>query len=127
MKKFISIFLALIYLSTSSGLALQVHYCMDKVTGMSLVEHEKKACDKCGMEKGSNTCCKDELAFIKLKDAHKLLVADYQLQAPVAIIGHGFQTGFVPAECITMQDYPVHSPPAAARTSLHILHCVFRI
>src|SRR5687767_3930391 len=85
MQKILSILLAVIYLSTSSGLALQVHYCMDEVSGVSLAADDEKGCGKCGMEKNSNTCCKDETKFVKLDDAHKLLPSAY-LQHPVAAI-----------------------------------------
>src|SRR5687768_12258850 len=86
MKKALSLFIALLYLATSSGLALQVHYCMDNVAGVTLAQEEEGSCGKCGMEKSSGSCCKDELKFVKLEDAHKLLIADYQLQPPLEVI-----------------------------------------
>ena len=73
MKPILSILLALIYLATSSGLALQVHYCMDEVSGVSLSQADDNSCGYCGMEKNSNNCCKDETKLVKLDDAHKLL------------------------------------------------------
>ena len=128
MKKILSIFIAMMYLATSSGLALQVHYCMDKITGTSLALDHEQACNKCGMKKASNPCCKDEFKFVKLQDAHKLLISDYQVNAPVAEIN---STYYTPSFSVYNPDISgrsiAHSPPGVTGYSLHILHCVFRI
>jgi len=129
MKKALSLFLAVIYLATSSGLALQVHHCMGKVQSFSLVDSEHKKCGKCGMKKGLNACCKDELKFVKLYDSHKPLVANYQLNAPDAIIhNHSDLYNFRFNDNLSLIELSYHSPPLSQSShSLHILNCVFRI
>jgi hypothetical protein len=128
MKKILSIFIAVMYLATSSGLALQVHYCMDKVTGTSLAGNDEQACNKCGMKKASNPCCKDEFKFVKLQDAHKLLMADYEVNAPVAEIHTGYLSFHTPLKDVdALKGSVAHSPPGLTGYSLNILHCVFRI
>jgi hypothetical protein len=129
MKKVLSLFIALLYLATSSGLALQVHYCMDKIAGLTLAQEGEGNCGKCGMEKKSSSCCKDELKFVKLEDAHKLLTADYQLHPPVAVINNFtglFDLSPLNLLQVTTPAYS-HAPPGAAGKSLSILHCIFRI
>jgi hypothetical protein len=129
MKKVLSLFIALLYLATSSGLALQVHYCMDQIAGFTLAQEEQGSCGKCGMEKASGSCCKDELKFVKLEDAHKLLAADFQLHPPVAVIND--YTGLFNITSIDLLQVSgpayAHPPPGTSAKSLNILHCVFRI
>ena len=53
MKKLFLYLLSFIFIITSSGVMVNMHYCMGKLAGtsMSLVSNTTKKCDKCGMEK----------------------------------------------------------------------------
>lgn len=129
MKPILSVILALIYLATSSGLALQVHYCMDEVSGVSLSQPDENSCGYCGMEKNSNTCCKDETRFVKLDDAHKLLGSAY-VKHPVVIAlkpGANFEACFPPAHLSVAALFNAHAPPLKTNRPLHVMHCVFRV
>jgi hypothetical protein len=88
MKKILAISVACMYLAITSGLVLQIHYCMGRQVGSSVkfAEAETHACSKCGMQNAKNKCCHDEVKFIKLQDVHKQVTADYQLTPPVAIV-----------------------------------------
>ena len=129
MQKILSILLALIYLSTSSGLALQVHYCMDEISGISFAAKDENSCGKCGMEKNSNTCCKDETKFVKLDDAHKLLAPAYLQHPAVALVNPSeyFDQSFGYSNLNDPAVFNAHAPPLTSNRSLNLLHCVFRV
>ena len=68
MKKLFAAILALLYISTSTGATVQVHYCMGKLTGWDIGYKQSTTCSKCGMKEvqgKGNGCCKDEQRFIK--------------------------------------------------------------
>ena len=51
MKKFLTSILAFLYLSTSMGATIHLHYCMGKLASWGLIDHERKNCAQCGMIK----------------------------------------------------------------------------
>jgi hypothetical protein len=132
MKKILAISLAFMYLAVSSGLVLQIHYCMGKAIGSTIqfAETDTHKCGNCGMQNAKNKCCHDEVKIIKLQDLHKQVTADYQLQAPV-ILQQEFN--FInPVLHFNTDAAGVsnHSPPDdddAGQPSLFILNSVFRI
>ncbi len=83
MKKILALSVALMYLAITSGLVLQVHYCMGRQTGSSvqLAELSTHTCSVCGMQNAKNKCCHDEVAFIKLQVDHQPVTADYTISA----------------------------------------------
>jgi hypothetical protein len=69
MKKVFATILAVIYLTSSMGATLHLHYCMGKLISWGLASHETKNCSFCGMpidhRNGHSVmvkdgCCKDE-------------------------------------------------------------------
>src|ERR1044072_4312735 len=82
MKKVFALFIAVLYLAVSSGLAVEIHHCMGKIADFSLKTSHSDKCASCGMLKGTNKCCKDELKFIKIQDSYKLLNVNYELGVP---------------------------------------------
>ncbi|MBP6687505.1 MAG: hypothetical protein KA160_06570 [Lacibacter sp.] len=80
-KIFISI-IAVFYISATSGMVMNVHYCMGKISSISLgqeKDHTDGSCDKCGMLKTENHCCKDEVAEVKLNDVHQISSFAFEL------------------------------------------------
>ena len=49
MKKVLAIILAFVYLTSSMGATVHLHYCMGKLASWSLIDHESKNCAECGM------------------------------------------------------------------------------
>jgi hypothetical protein len=86
MKKILAISVAFMYLAVTSGLVLQIHYCMGREVGSSVKfgDGGTHKCGKCGMQNAKNKCCHDEVKIIKLQDAHKQVTANYQFQPPAA-------------------------------------------
>ena len=130
MKKTLALFIALLYLAVSSGLALEIHHCMGEVAAVSVIPSEKENdnCGSCGMPKDSNSCCKDELKIVKLQDAYKLLNVNYQLQAAQSVISQHFLFSNIgtPTRAVIQPGY--HAPPPGSLTPpLYLFNCNFRI
>lgn len=70
MKKVTLIICLFFYLISTSGLAVNTHYCGGKLSNISIVFESKSKC-KCGAKKMNRNCCKDQKHFFKVKDAHK--------------------------------------------------------
>ena len=131
MKKLLAIAVACIYLAITSGLVLQVHYCMGKLSGasVSMAASGDHACAVCGMKNGKNKCCHDDVKFIKLQDVHKQVSSDYQFTPPV---GATQEFNLIcPAPCLPCSPASTdnNSPPDddAGDPPLFLLHNVFRI
>lgn len=92
MKKILAIAVAFMYLAITSGVVLEIHYCMNRQVGASVQFAEvasNNTCAVCGMQNASNKCCHNELKFIKLQDVHQLVTADYSLP-PVPAVSQEF-------------------------------------
>jgi len=67
----------MIYMTVSSGVAMELHYCMGKPAGVDyFAVQEKKACGKCGMTEKKGGCCTDEHKFYKLDNSHNNVYND---------------------------------------------------
>ena len=127
MKKTIIAILAILYLGSSSGFGMDIHYCMGKQSGVDLFSVQKPKCAKCGMtdKKG---CCQDKHQFYKLKDVHQSVTAFAYLAPPEFALTSFF---IFNNSDIIIKDVDSallnNSPPNFVRPSLCILNCVFRI
>jgi hypothetical protein len=126
MKKFLALLLAVLYMTTSSGVVLNVHYCMGKVSSVK-VDNFKAAFCKCAIQKEDGSCCKTEVKVCKLSNEHKGTIASGNIQFPV--VAHITQTSpIVHAElkrrvCIL----PKGNAPPGIVVKTYIENCVFRI
>lgn len=132
MKKFIVSILAVLYLVTSTGATIHMHYCMGKLADWNLGHQESKTCSKCGMDKDeskNNGCCKDEHRFLKDDSAQKITESNIQF-TDIVILGTPpafFQLtdfGFV---SITDKKPNCNAPPRKQDCPIYILNCVFLI
>ena len=83
-KKLILSIVAVFYLAATSGMVINVHYCMGKVSSITFNEeadHNDGACGKCGMAKTENHCCKDEISKGKMNDSHQTSTVAFELAA----------------------------------------------
>src|SRR5258708_28019621 len=87
MKKVFATILAIIYLSTSMGATVHLHYCMGKLFSWSLTDKDSKNCGQCGMPKSAmgghclsfkDGCCKDKQAHIQIDKDQKATENAYQ-------------------------------------------------
>ncbi len=74
MKKVLVSILAIIYLSTSMGATVHLHYCMGRLVSWGLADRSGENCDFCGMQKmgpsgqcgvGMKDCCHEESRQIR--------------------------------------------------------------
>ena len=127
MKKFITAIIAILYLGSSSGVAMEIHYCMGKKSSVEFYGGENKICGKCGMTEKKG-CCHDKHQFYKLQDAHKIVTADDKIDFTPLLICSSFPIynwALNPIEINRI--YQNHSPPYNNSLSLCIMNCVFRL
>ena len=66
MKKVFTIALSLIFFAVSSGIIINMHYCMGKRSGVSYRATAASHCGKCGMD--NTGCCHDDVQLVKLSN-----------------------------------------------------------
>ena len=125
MKKFLVTILALVYLATTTGATLHMHYCMGEIYSVDLAK--KDGCTKCGMEAGDD-CCTDELTVIKVKDNHQLISNDINFAPSLVALLPNYNIA-PPAinEIALTSATNNNSPPGSSGTSLYIINSVFRL
>ena len=127
MKKIIVAILAFLYLGVSSGIAMEIHYCMGKKAGVDLYNSNNQKCSKCGMHEKKG-CCSEENKFYKLNDSHKSVSNDLNFETPAAVIGNSYPSfNFLLADQQAEEKINNHSPPLYTSPSACILNCVFRL
>jgi hypothetical protein len=132
MKKLIVAIVALLYISTSTGATLYIHYCMGKQAGWGFGDNKSKACGGCGMDKTDekdNGCCRDEHKFLKNDSDQKITAVGFQMiqlmavALPVSSI-EMYSTDFV---SVTEENPVSHAPPRTSGVAVYIRNCVFLI
>ena len=79
MKKAVIAILALLYIITTSGVVVNVHYCMGTVASVTYGHEAPESCGKCGMIE-KDGCCHSELKVVKLDDVHQQAVKAAQTE-----------------------------------------------
>jgi hypothetical protein len=128
MKRSAVAILAIIYLAISSGVVVNIHYCMGKMSSVKLQAWAPNTC-ACGKKMESKKgCCKTELKVLKVQDAQKIAYADYAFQLPVTTIVtelNLLQTPFYNNASAILPNG--HSPPILSGPDPYLRNCVFRI
>lgn len=132
MKKLITAILAVLYLGTSSGATVHLHYCMGKLADWGLRHNKSKTCPKCGMEKSNksdNSCCKDEQKFLKDDSAQKLTVINLQMLQlfSVAIPASFTELPVINFSSVTEENPISHAPPRTHGVAIYIFKRSFLI
>lgn len=93
-KKFTSLFLAILLLISNLGLAFNVHYCGDKIASVSsafsMIEimkvdsFQKDCCCKIDDSK-KDSCCKNKIVDVK-KDAEDVIIKTFSFQIYVPFV-----------------------------------------
>ncbi len=131
MKKFIITILAFLYISSSTGATVHLHYCMGELVQLGFWRSNTNKCGECGMEKNNakpNSCCKDEHKQLKLEKDQKATAAIEMLQliayaTPVSII----EISLHDLSSVTEENPFSHAPPRSSSTAIYIRNCIFRI
>ena len=128
MKKIYIGILAILYLAVSSGIAMQLHYCMGEKAGIELYGSSGESCGKCGMTEKNTGCCHDEFKFYKISDSHKTVSNDIDLTtASLAVVtGYNMYNWQMP-DNTALTAVINYSPPDHTAPPACIMNCVFRI
>ncbi len=126
MKKLQAIFLVVIYLSVSSGVVMNFHYCMGKIAEITLGKTQANKCGKCGME--NTGCCNDEVKVIKLQDSHQAAHVQAEISSlPALNEVYHYPLSWSFTSLSSVSHLKNHSPPGYGEPALCIKNCVFRI
>ena len=132
MKKFAAAILAILYLGTSFGATMNIHYCMGKLEGWDFAKTKSKSCAKCGMEKkdkNNNGCCRDEHKFFKnnidqkTTDGSASLLQLFATSLPIRTLSFAIYPNLFLATTAPFG----HAPPDYHEADVYIRNCVFRI
>lgn len=132
MKQFLVTILAFLYLATSTGATVHMHYCMGKLVNYGLLEGKNDRCGKCGMKKTpikKKGCCNDEQKQIKLANDQKTAESAIQLMQSVAVdLPVSFME--IPSNHFSSiaEANPIsHAPPPDTGVAVYIRNCSFLI
>lgn len=128
-KGFTSI-LAVFYLLISSGVVINMHYCMNRLDSTQLYADKSETCGRCGMHvEDSKGCCRDEIKIVKLQEDQKAsseLSFDFKSFQPVIVqASEYFSSQFDNINEHTSHNN--HSPPLLSTLDIYLQNCVFRI
>lgn len=132
MKKFSITILALIYLSTSIGVTVHMHYCMDKLADWGLSNKDPNTCSTCGMTKlnpKDKDCCNDKLVHFKIIEDQKVTESAINPSTPIAFIVPAYYIELpAPTLSSVTEKRPIgDSPTFRYRVPIYILNCDYRI
>jgi hypothetical protein len=127
MKRFLVAILAVLYFTISTGMVMNIHYCMGKVRSVNVNLMAKNMCG-CGKTKETKSCCKTEHKVLKVEDNHKASYAFYDFSEPIADLPVNKYVVNTPLSSVNnVLAYNTHSPPLLSQQPIYLLNCVFRI
>jgi hypothetical protein len=128
MKKAAATILLSLYLVFSSGLVVNLHYCMNRFDSMQLGSSKSEFCGKCGMHtEDSSGCCHDAVQILKIDDDQQAASIAFDFKAPVALpVLHNDFFDIINAGEHSVIYSPDHSPPLSKQDT-YLQNCVFRI
>ena len=134
MKKLFLYLLSFIFIITSSGVMVNMHYCMGKLAGtsMSWVKNTPKKCGKCGMEKSKKKgkgCCHDSKKLIKNVVDQNIAYSYFNVDHQLALLPNSssFETVSIVVSDNTKQSNFSHTPPDQLGVPIYIAYCSFLI
>lgn len=116
----------LIYITASSGVVLNVHYCMGKVSSVQVDNFSEKLC-KCGAAASEMNCCFSEFKVMKLEDSHKAAVIAQHIQLPVADLPTFISLIDLSKTLPTIKEQPLVPHPPLSSQNIYLKNRVFRI
>ena len=126
MKKLIVAFVAVLYFTVSSGVVVNLHYCMGKLSSTKIDVLAKNLCG-CKTKK-SGGCCKTTHKLLKIEDTHKASFSSYSIETPLSpSIIHTTETQSFSKNCTAVKNSFIFSPPKYPQQDIQVLNCVFLI
>lgn len=133
MKKFIVCILAILYIGSSTGATVHMHYCMGQLVTQNLWQGKAKKCSKCGAKENKTACkkkcCKDEHKLVKLDKDQKTAESAYQLPVFTSLVTPINFTELPQVQITSItQELPVsNAPPRSYKVQPYLFLCAFRI
>jgi hypothetical protein len=126
-KKALIFLMAILYVTVTSGVIVNIHYCMGNIASINYGADEKDSCEKCGM-KQKKDCCHTEHKLLKSSQEHLLSNNHIPIASWVAIVSPLFP-GFQEEKYRSGDHYYslYHSPPDPRKNLLRMYNCVFRV
>jgi hypothetical protein len=126
LKKFLAISLAVVYLAISSGVVMNIHYCMGEIAEVAFGQKSSDKCGQCGME--NEGCCHDDVKVVKIQDSQSLtsINADFPRAETLAQSYTDLSLAVIILP-LSIDPQTADSPPGKTEIPLNILNCVFRI
>jgi hypothetical protein len=128
MKKSKAAILLILYFAFSSGVVINLHYCMNKFDSSKLGAAKSEICGKCGMHtEDSNGCCHDVVKVIKIQDDQQVSSMNVKFTAPEAAdLIHTYNPDQLINYSVNRFTFSDHSPPLI-KQDIYLLNGVFRI
>jgi len=127
MKKILVALIAILYMGSSSGIAMEIHYCMGEKSGVEFYGAKNLKCPKCGMTEKKG-CCHDKQQFYKIYDAHKTVSNDANFGVPLIALNTNYILYSSPLVSKDVnKSVQNNSPPNYTKPSICILNCIFRL
>jgi len=114
-------------MSVSSGIAMEIHYCMGEKSGLDFYASGSNTCSRCGMEEKKGGCCSDDHKFYKLADEHKNVTNDHTFKIPFPAPLFNFQYSHENTVLLISSLFPIIQAPIDSGPPLYLAYNVFRI
>jgi len=131
-KRVIVSILAILYIGTSAGASVRMHFCMDQLISWQFGQETADKCEGCSMKKKSSQndgCCKDEHQFLKSNSDQKADPLALQLvPIPVTALPSAY-IGWLASrsKTVSQNNSLQFASPFYAGAPLYIRYAVFRI
>lgn len=118
--------LAFLYLTITSGVVVNWHYCMGDLSSIDIGARHSDHCEKCGMadKKG---CCETTYKVFKVDDAHQWAKVNWELNTLAAVFPTTIQFEPVHFSIDNSQLQQYHAPPDERLNAIYLHTGVFRI
>jgi hypothetical protein len=138
MKRVIAAILAVLYLGTSSGATIHLHYCMGKLMSWALTDDGRSDCTYCGMPKAVGTghcvaakrgCCQDEVKKLQVDKNQRVTESAFHFLNPsfdVALANYQLLPGKRLFSIVIDYSF-AHGPPDRGKVPVFLRYCNFRI
>lgn len=128
-KKLTVLILALLYIVTTSGVTINMHYCMGEFVQMNFSHNKDNNCSNCGMkETESKGCCENEQKILKIDKEQKVTIA---AQLPIAtyyvLILTFFEITYGHFTALVKEHTHITALLRGRNLPLFIINCVLRI
>jgi hypothetical protein len=128
-KRIAVLSLLLVYLSTTGGFALSLHFCGTKISNVRINQSSQKPCCSKETETKPDKCCKDKHIKIKISDQQQTIQAakiPAVSNVNLFIIPEGL-SNLTSNPFILASRLDYRGPPVTSDIPLSIQNCIFRI